>query len=70
MQPCGVPPAELLQQFDGLPEADASTRTRLTLLLRQFLPEWPDGNTCAGIRSTYSCWIGGSQLQGIVEPNG
>jgi len=62
--------AELLQQFDGLPEADASTRTRLTPLLRQFLPEWPDGNTCAGIRSTYSCWIGGSQLQGIVEPNG
>lgn len=51
-------------------EADASTRTRLTPLLRQFLPEWPDGNTCAGIRSTYSCWIGGSQLQGIVEPNG
>ena len=51
-------------------EADASTRTRLTPLLRQFLPEWPDGNTCAGIRSTYSCWIGGSHLQGIVEPNG
>ena len=67
---CGVAPAELLQQFDGLPEADASTRTRLTPLLRQFLPEWPDGNTCAGIRSTYSCWIGGSQLQGIVEPKG
>jgi len=70
MQPCGVPPAELLQRFDGLPEADASTRTRLTPLPRQFLPKWPDGNTCAGIRSTYSRWIGGSQLQGIVEPNG
>jgi hypothetical protein len=54
MQPCGVPPAELLQQFDGLPEADASTRTRLTPLLRQFLPKWPDGNTCA---------IGGLQKQ-------
>ena len=63
-------PAELLQRFDGLPEADASTRTRLTPLLRQFLPKWPDGNTCAGIRSTYSRWIGGNQLQGIVEPNG
>ena len=47
MQPCGA--------------ADASTRTRLTLLLRQFSPEWPRSNTCAGIRSTYSCWIGGTE---------
>ena len=67
-------PAELLQQFDGLPK-----RTRRPGRVDQdaadafaaaILPEWPDGNTCAGIRSTYSCWIGGSQLQGIVEPNG
>src|SRR6478672_11271528 len=36
-------------------------RTRLTLSLRQFSPEWPRSNTCAGIRSNYSCSIGGTQ---------
>ena len=68
-EPCGVAPACRVVAAVR-PEADASTRTRLTLLLRQFLPEWPEGNTCAGIRSTYPCWIGGNELQGIVEPNG
>jgi hypothetical protein len=69
MQPCGVAQPSCCSSStvyrSGRVDQDAADA-----LLRQFLPKWPDGNTCAGIRSTYSCWIGGSQLQGIVEPNG
>jgi hypothetical protein len=64
----------VLPLVDGRPEAVAispgSREWRHHALLRQFSPEWPKGNICAGIRSTYSCWIGGSQLQDIVEPTG